>query len=90
MTPDSLTRWTVALAEELGVSATVDLQLILDVARDAAHAVDRPAAPVSTYLLGVAVAQAVAAGGDPAAAARQAAQTVTRLAGQWDLGIEPA
>lgn len=88
MTPDALTRWTVALAEELGVPADLDLQLILDVARDAAHAVDRPAAPVSTYLMGVAVARAVSEGRDAAQAARDAAASVRHLAGQWDLGLE--
>ncbi len=39
---------------------------ILAVARDAAHNVERPAAPLSTYLMGIAVAQ----GADPAEVAR--------------------
>jgi hypothetical protein len=34
----------------------VDEGLVLDVARDAAHSVDRPAAPITTYLLGYAAA----------------------------------
>jgi hypothetical protein len=83
-TPDPLTRWTAALAEALGVDADVDLRLLLDVAREAAHAVDRPAAPVSTYLVGLAAARA--GGGEDAV--RAAADTVRRLAAEWDLGLE--
>jgi hypothetical protein len=84
MTEDPLTRWTRTLAEALGVDTEVDQQLLLDVARDAAHAVDRPAAPISTYLVGLAVAK----GGGSAEAAHAAADTVRRLAAEWDLGLE--
>jgi hypothetical protein len=38
------------------LTVEVDVDLLLDVARDAAHNVTRPAAPVTTYLLGIAVA----------------------------------
>lgn len=51
-----LPTWATTLNAALGLNAEVDVTAILDVARDAAHAVDRPAAPVSTYLLGYAVA----------------------------------
>jgi hypothetical protein len=34
----------------------VDESLVLDVARDAAHEVERPAAPITTFLLGYAAA----------------------------------
>ncbi len=37
-----------------------DLQAILDGARHAAHEVERPAAPVTTYLMGMAVAREIA------------------------------
>ena len=57
--------WVVAVKEALGLDTEVDVDLILDVAKDAAHGVQRPAAPVSTYLLGL----AVAGGADPAQAA---------------------
>ena len=46
---------------------------MLDVARDVAHAVERPAAPVTAYLLGVAVGR----GADPATAA----EALSALAG---------
>ena len=52
-----LDTWITALCRELDLDVTVDDTLLLDVARDAAHNVERPAAPVSTYLLGVAAAQ---------------------------------
>jgi hypothetical protein len=56
--------WTTALADELGIDLEVDIAALLDVARDAAHNVARPAAPVTTFLVGYAAA---AAGGGEAA-----------------------
>jgi hypothetical protein len=35
------------------------VKVILDIARDAAHGVERPAAPVTTFLLGYAAGQGV-------------------------------
>lgn len=56
-----LQRWTDALEAELGLDpGTVDVQAVLDLARDAAHAVARPAAPVTTYAVGY--AEGLAAG----------------------------
>jgi hypothetical protein len=72
--------WTVALARELGVELDVDVPTLLDVARDAAHRVERPAAPVTTFLVGYAAAQR---GGGPGAVAEAAAQA-TALALAWD------
>lgn len=48
--------WIATVAAELGVSGEVAVDVVLDVARDAAHQVQRPAAPVTTYLMGLAVA----------------------------------
>lgn len=48
--------WTEAVSAELNLPGDVDVDVILDVARVAAHSVERPAAPITTYLLGVAVA----------------------------------
>ena len=67
--------WVDAVSAALGVDVATDIDAILDVARDAAHNVDRPAAPVTTYLLGA----AVAAGADPA----RAAAVVSELALGW-------
>ncbi|MGW6129155.1 DUF6457 domain-containing protein [Cellulomonas sp. NPDC055163] len=52
-----LDSWVRALAAELGVDpGVVDVAALLDVARDAAHGVARPATPLTTFLLGYAVA----------------------------------
>lgn len=57
-----LDSWIVAACAELGLSpADVSAKAVLDVARDVAHQVMRPGAPVSAYLMGVAVGR----GADP-------------------------
>jgi hypothetical protein len=71
----ALEDWWVAAAEELGVTPGVDPGLLLDLARDAAHGVTRPAAPLTTYLLGLAVGR----GADPV----QAAAALSALASTW-------
>ena len=48
--------WIDELCDALDVEVEVDEGLILDVARDAAHSVERPAAPITTFLLGYAAA----------------------------------
>lgn len=63
----TLDDWTDAVVAELGLDAGPDRALVLDLARDAAHSVARPSAPLTTYLLGVAVGR----GADPAGAARR-------------------
>ena len=71
-----LATWSTQLTDELGVSAPINIDVILDVAKDAAHSIERPAAPVTTYLLGYAVAQ----GADPSSVA----DVVARLARDFD------
>ncbi len=76
----TLDDWTTALAAELGLDPLdLDVRLLLDVARDAAHHVDRPAAPLTTFLVGFAAARR---GGGPDAV-RDAAATASRLALSW-------
>jgi len=53
----SLQDWIDALADELGIDTDVDMTAVLDLARDAAHHVERPAAPLTTFLVGYAAAQ---------------------------------
>jgi hypothetical protein len=48
--------WIDELCDALDVEAEFDESLVLDVARDAAHNVERSAAPITTYLLGYAAA----------------------------------
>jgi hypothetical protein len=53
-----LDEWTARLKAELGLVGERDLDLdvrgLLDLARVAAHQVDRPAAPLTTFLVGYA------------------------------------
>jgi hypothetical protein len=52
----TLRAWISAACAELGVQPSiVDERAVLDLARQVAHQVDRPAAPVTAFLLGVAV-----------------------------------
>jgi hypothetical protein len=72
----TLDDWVASASDALGLSQEqVDVALLLDLAREAAHAVARPAAPVTTYLLGLAVAR----GAD----LEQANATLTELAREW-------
>lgn len=74
---DPLDAWVTELAAGLGVDpSAVDTALLLDVARDAAHGVARPAAPLTTFLVGLAAGRQ----GGGADAVRAAAQTAQRLA----------
>jgi hypothetical protein len=72
--------WTAALAAELGLDLAVDEELLLGLARDVAHAVARPAAPITTFLVGYAAARA---GGSPAdvAGAVERARALARAHG---------
>ncbi len=54
---DEIDDWSRAVCRALDINDVPPVDSILLVARDAAHAVARPAAPVTTYLLGIAVAQ---------------------------------
>ncbi|MHB1615178.1 MAG: DUF6457 domain-containing protein [Actinomycetes bacterium] len=73
--PDNrLDSWVEEVSRALGLSTRVDRDLLLDLSKEAAHRVARPAAPLTTFLLGLA---AGAAGGTPvdvAAAARVIAE----------------
>jgi hypothetical protein len=74
---DPVDAWVSELAAELGLDETeLDQALLLDVARDAAHHVARPAAPITTFLVGLAAGLR----GGSADAVRAAAQTAQQLA----------
>ncbi|MFF7473425.1 NTP transferase domain-containing protein [Streptomyces sp. NPDC008092] len=74
-----LDEWISAVKDELGIDLDVDIRLLLDLARDAAHGVDRPAAPLTTFLVGYAAAQGK---GGPEAVA-EAAHKAAALAQRW-------
>lgn len=54
--------WLATLLHDLELDDGVDMRLLLDVSREVAHAVERPAAPLTTYVLGLAVAREPAGG----------------------------
>ncbi|WP_103546807.1 NTP transferase domain-containing protein, partial [Streptomyces sp. B226SN101] len=64
-----LDEWMTSVKNELGIDLDVDTGLLLDLARDAAHGVARPAAPLTTFLVGYAAARASAGAGPEEAAA---------------------
>lgn len=49
----TLPEWVAVVCEELGIDPP-DMKLVLDFARDVAHRVDRPAAPLTALLVGLA------------------------------------
>lgn len=68
MEPSELDSWAEEAADAVGASlAPGDVAAVLDLARDAAHGIARPAAPLTTFIAGIAVgrgqplAEAVAA-----------------------------
>jgi hypothetical protein len=69
----TLSEWIDEVARELGIDELGELvdpelvqPLVLDMTKDVAHGVARPAAPISAYLLGLAVGRAAGAGpGEP-------------------------
>ncbi|MFF2896355.1 NTP transferase domain-containing protein [Streptomyces sp. NPDC057966] len=79
-----LDEWITAVKNELGIELDVDTGVLLDLARDAAHGVARPAAPLTTFLVGYAAAMASSeGGGDNATAVAEAARKAAALALRW-------
>jgi hypothetical protein len=74
MTGSRLHQWVDAAAAEADVpTAAVDVDAILDLARESAHNVERPAAPITTYLLGYAAGRGLDAAATAELADRLAA-----------------
>lgn len=72
-----LTEWTALVCKELGIDpARVDRDVILDLTKEVAHGVARPAAPLTAYLLGL----AEGAGTAP----EDAVARLTTLAHNWE------
>jgi hypothetical protein len=68
-----LDEWMSAVKSELGIELDVDTGVLLDLARDAAHNVARPAAPLTTFLVGYVAGRAGGSPEEVAVAARKAA-----------------
>ncbi|MBC7290192.1 MAG: NTP transferase domain-containing protein [Actinotalea sp.] len=80
---DELHRWVAHLVDALDVRPdAVDIEGLLDLARDTAHGVARPAVPLTAFLAGYAVA---ARGGDRAAF-ESVVQQVNALVAHWAEG----
>ena len=81
-TPD-LQEWVAAVARLLGLEELVDddglVDAVLGLTADVAHGVNRPAAPVTAFLVGLAVSRA----DDPAAALSDHIAAVSALAATW-------
>jgi hypothetical protein len=75
----TLEDWTAAVSADLGLDpgplATAETRAVLDLARDVSHAVDRPAAPLTAYLLGLAVGRGLTL--------PEASERVKTLAAGW-------
>ena len=73
----TMEQWTAAVCADLGLDpSAADLRAVLDLTRDVAHGGTRPAAPVTAYLVGMAVGRGLTL---PEAAGR-----ISALAAGWD------
>ena len=74
--------WTLRVCEALGLDAgSVDQRLLLDLTRDVAHGVARPAAPLTSFLVGLAAGR----DGGTADDVRRAVATVAALVPEADV-----
>lgn len=80
---NTLKEWVELVCRELNVADVVSpaaMQTrVLDMSRDVAHGVARPAAPLTAYLLGLAAGRT----SDPEATAAELADRVCLLAQRW-------
>jgi hypothetical protein len=79
--PEALDRWADALRERFGLAPEdVPIALILDLAKDVATGVARPAAPFSAFVAGLVAGRA---GGSPETV-RETVAAVSELAKTWE------
>ncbi|WP_104108324.1 DUF6457 domain-containing protein [Nocardioides sp. 616] len=78
--------WIDELCDVLDIETELDEALVLDLARDAAHNVERRAAPISTYLLGF----AAGASGASVEKIEELAAAASQLALSWDRPADAA
>jgi Domain of unknown function (DUF6457) len=84
--PVNLHDWIDELCDVLDIETELDEALVLDLARDAAHNVERRAAPITTYLLGF----AAGASGASIDRIEQLAGGASQLALGWDRPADAA
>ncbi|MEO8529323.1 MAG: DUF6457 domain-containing protein [Pseudolysinimonas sp.] len=75
-----LAAWVDEVRTALGIDGAVDIKAVLGLAGVVAHAVVRPAAPLTTYLVGFAAGRAAASGEDPDLAFHEAVRLAKNLA----------
>ncbi|WP_308465536.1 DUF6457 domain-containing protein [Rathayibacter soli] len=86
-----LEAWSARLTDALEVQGlTVDVQSVLGLAGRAAHAVARPAAPLTTFIVGYAAGLASAAGTDVTSAVQSAIATAGRVCREEQSAAHPA
>jgi hypothetical protein len=79
--PEALDAWAAALRERFGLAdADVPVSAVLDLTRDVANDVARPAAPLGAFVAGLVAGRA---GTDPAHV-REALDAVAELAAGWE------
>lgn len=84
-TDQMLADWAARLTADLGhPGLEVDIPAVLDLAGAAARAVVRPAAPLTTFLVGYAAGFAAATGAGSEAAVRSATETAFRACRDGD------
>ncbi|GLW08273.1 hypothetical protein Misp01_34030 [Microtetraspora sp. NBRC 13810] len=72
-----LQEWTTLVCAELGIDPeSLDRDAVLDLTKEVAHGVARPAAPLTAYLLGLAQGAGTAA--------PDALERLTALAREWE------
>lgn len=76
---NTLEDWTAAVCAEVGIAGPIDRDVVLDLTRDVAHGVARPAAPLTAYLIGL----AAGASDDPGRTTAELAARIGTLAREW-------
>jgi pyrrolidone-carboxylate peptidase len=73
--------WIPRLAAELGIEAEIDVDALLAITGEVAHAVERKAAPVSAFVIGLAAGREGGTPEDVAAAIERTRALVASLPG---------
>lgn len=83
--PEALDAWSAALRERFDLpDDAIPIALVLDLARDVAYGVARPAAPLSAFVAGLVAGRS---GGGPAQI-EEAVAAVVELAAAWSVDEE--
>ncbi len=82
--------WITEAKAVLGIDLEVDVTGLLDMTKDVAHGVARPAAPLTAFLVGYAAAQAGGGAGAVAEANRKIVELARRRADERASGEQPS